>query len=251
MGYILSTNQIIITIMKNVLKLQKEIPQESFFKMMSSSEITSDDVITMLGLMVEYIEDKDASGKPICKPYSPIGEGFDKPKVCKLKITDLSYVRMRDENLLDLEGEFAFVLNNEVGETIVWPILSKMVYVFYENPFELKTFSWYRFMCVTTHIITKDRELGHDWRLSGKPMVTQHDKGFRVFRVTTSKISAKQDYVESMLTWKDMDIVENCTRYYQPLWLLRNEPEKLKPQKRALSPLPPYYGMPCMGEIDE
>lgn len=228
--------------MKKILRIKKEIPQESFLKMMSSSAIVSDDVIEMFGHMVESIDDTDVFGKPIQKLYSPVGEGFSNLMVCELKITDLSYLKMKDENLLGLDGQFAFVLNNEMNETIVWPILSKTVYVFCTNPFRLNACKWYENKLATVQIFTKERELGKDSRLNGDPMLTQVDEAFRVFKVKKSGVLAKKDYVKSTLRWdKYKDLVENCTRHYPPMWLLRNEPEKLKPQPKSHKSLAPLY----------
>lgn len=219
--------------------------------MISSSVISSTDMLEMLGLMLEAVEEKDVFGQPVKKPYSPVGEGFSNPRVCELKITDLSYLKMKAENLLSLDGQFAFVLSNDANETIVWPILSKTVYVFSENPFRLKSCKWYNSMRIAIPILTKEREIGKDGRLNGDPVITQHDKVYRVFKVKSSKIIAKQDYVESILRWQNRDFTESCTRHYPPMWLLRNEPEELKPQPRPLDPVHPILGKPYMGEIDE
>ena len=110
--------------MNKILISKKEIPEEGFLKMMSSSEITSDDVLALFSQMVEYKAAKDVFGNTFQGIVSPVGEELTKPIVCQLKITDLSYFWMEAENLLDLDEEYAFVLNNEKGQTIVWPFLS-------------------------------------------------------------------------------------------------------------------------------
>ncbi|MBQ8870932.1 MAG: hypothetical protein IJ019_06120 [Alphaproteobacteria bacterium] len=224
--------------MNKILISKKEIPEEGFLKMMSSSEITSDDVLALFSQMVEYKAAKDVFGNTFQGIVSPVGEELTKPIVCQLKITDLSYFWMEAENLLDLDEEYAFVLNNEKGQTIVWPFLSTEVYVFRENPFRLKTYRWYIFKNINIKIREKQTNRGVDNRLEHKPTIFQYDAEYRRFRIHRSRIVVKEDVVESILKWDNGYEDEYEIIHYPPMWLLRNKPEELKPKPRTTELFP-------------
>ena len=240
--------------MGNLLRIKKEVPYECFSKMISSSVITSDDVVSMLGYMVETVKDKDVSGKCIERFLHPVGEWFSNPTVCIININNLHYLRMQSENLLGLDEEVAFVLNNEIGETIVWPILSKYVYVFCTNPFKLETQKWYHFSYGSGLVCEREKFRGEDKRDFPKQKVTQFDKGYRYFRLFEHKIVAQKDFVERTLKWSHhTDNNRSNVKIYDAMWLLRNEPEDMEVdlEMRGAKAVHPILGQPYMGEIDE
>ena len=157
---------------------------ECFRRMISSSVITSDDVLRMFAAF-KYSEND----------YHPLGNELTGPKVCELEITDMAYLDMKDAKMLHLDGKYAFVSINEHDQIIVWPLLKDVKVKILER----------------TTVYPDDTS------------VVQHDKGYRLFKVRKYCVIAKQDMVVRSLEFSgELKCIERMI--YNPMWLLRNEP---------------------------
>lgn len=182
---------------------------ECFRRMISSSVITSDDVLRMFAAF-KYSEND----------YHPLGNELTCPKVCELEITDMAYLDMKDAKMLHLDGKYAFVSINEHDQIIVWPLLSNEVYLFYDNPFYLTSYSFFARKDFKVKILERTTVYPDD------TSVVQHDKGYRLFKVRKYCVIAKQDMVVSSLEFSgELKCIERMI--YNPMWLLRNEPHNL------------------------
>jgi len=201
------------------LKIKQEIPNECFRRMISLRSISYCDVLKMYSKLVIPAQTTEY-GEETRPAYFILGKELSKPKVCVLRITDEAYLDMKDEGLLYMNGMCAFVSKNEDNETVVWPLITNEVYVFFENPFELKSYSRFRNKCTEIQILERTTVCPDD------TSIVQHDKGYRFFKVRKYGVVAKLDMVDSSLECSG-ERQSSERRIYDPMWLLRNEPCKL------------------------
>ncbi len=227
------------------LKFKIEIPKECFRRMISLRSISYGDVLKMYSKMVIPAKITEY-GEETSPAHVVLGQELSTPRVCILRITDETYLDMKDEGLLYMDGMCAFVSKNEDNETVVWPLITNEVYVFFENPFELKSYSRFRNKCTEVKILERTAVSPDD------TSVVQHDKGYRLFKVRKYCVIAKQDMVVSSLElsgeWHSTERM-----ICDPMWLLRNEPHNLtyeSPKQQPKSKNSCDYTRTNMGEID-
>lgn len=177
-------------------------------------------------------------------------------KLACVRIKNEYVAEYKNSALKDLENKYVFIgilkeqsLLNEL--TFVWLPFCDRMYVVDEQPFEIierpKLFSLKKKRCCfNIGNSSYDRGLYTNFRSHKVHKFLQKNLLKREFKLYRRKMVALADCAEITIYQDDNKFIKDCLQTYEPMWLLRNKPEKidfsecLYSSEKPLSPCQDY-----------